>query len=83
MTTPEPGRERYGMNMSQGDADRVAWMAMAVIYVLLPLPAGLLLVWAGLTGFTSTKAAGYGLCLILGPIADRHLIHEHFSPKRG
>jgi hypothetical protein len=75
-------RERYGMNMSQAEQDRVAWVVMGVLYALLPLPLGLLLIWAGLSGGVTTKAIGIGLCFILGPIADRRIIHEHFSPRR-
>lgn len=74
--------ERYGMNMSQADADRVAWVVMAVIYALTCLPLGLLMIWASLDGFAGPKGVGYGLCLIVGPILERERIHAHLSGRR-
>jgi hypothetical protein len=76
-------RERYGMNMSQADADRLAWRVMAVLYCLSALPVGLLLLTFGLAGDGGPKAVVYGLAVLAVPVWRRHRIHQHFSPKRG
>jgi hypothetical protein len=43
-------RERYGMNMAPAEQRRGAWIVVAVLYALGPLPVGLVLVGYGLVG---------------------------------
>lgn len=72
--------ERYGMNMSQADADRVAWVVMAILYVPVAL-VGLDLLAFALVGGGPIRAIAYGLGLLVLPILERNRIHRHFSPK--
>jgi hypothetical protein len=85
-------RERYGMNMTPAEQDRVAWIVMAIIYALLPLPMGILLIWFGLSDLPPTfadvsqssqwAAVAWGLALIIGPLVKARAIHRHFSPTQ-
>ncbi len=84
--------DRFGRNMSQADADRVAWIVLSLIYLVLVLPAAALLVWFGLADLPPTfadvsrseqaRSVVYGLALTLTPLANARRIHRHISPRR-
>jgi hypothetical protein len=74
------GRERYGMNMTPAEQRRGAWVVVAVLYALGPLPVGLVLVGYGLIGHGPIEAVAYGLACLVVPVRYRHHLHDYFTP---